>query len=320
MEEADRSYHPQLCAADADAVLSSIDDVHYRIPSFVLRDATGLFRNVETATRIPVSNHSRVLTPILLMLSGIGVSASSPLHFPVLTDLDEAVRVLITWDAPGPLSILRGSITSYIPLYDSIAKHNLVRCAGSESVSEPMEKTSIALRLFGLAMRMEWELEAKMLSKYTLAADIWHEQYKDDMHCVDSKGIMRLMRLRRERRDGFGRILDRGWGRLEGNAKLSFGIPTLEGSSRCRGCAENLICQPSYPYILGELKNRMFWEMDRFPLGDTLVNALETDVGDWSEAREVWSLKCLKCDKAVIDRVGLMRDVKETLMMLPCSI
>ena len=64
----------------------------------------------------------------------------------------------------------------------------------------------------------------------------------------------------------------------------------------------------------------MFWEMDRFPLGDTLVNALETDVGDWSEAREVWSLKCLKCDKAVIDRVGLMRDVKETLMMLPCSI
>ncbi|PBK65359.1 hypothetical protein ARMSODRAFT_1022464 [Armillaria solidipes] len=132
MQDLSASYHPSFNTSGADAFLSSLEDILYRLPSLVLRKTTKFlasssFTFKPNSNPIPIQVHDVVLEQLLQILSGV-------------------LRLAEAWGARAVLDIFV-SITA--PLF----------------LREP-------LRVYAVVTRFRWEEEAEFASKHTLGLSL----------------------------------------------------------------------------------------------------------------------------------------------------
>lgn len=286
-EEPARKYHPLFASQDADIVLSSTEGSLYRIPSYVLRNTSGFFRRVLSLPQ--PSNQDGVQ----LIGESIATDERDCVVERVLRlicgletpkwgsfdELEDAVTLASKWDAPGPLSIIRSGSTA--PSF----------------LAEP-------LRLYLLATRFGWEEEAKLASTYTLTLSLYDEVHADQLKQLAAKDLMALLSFHRRRRDEFKSFVDSDELFNAGNASRSY----------CTGCGEEV-----ENHSWREFKSKMFSEMDRRPLGDTLIGL---DMEEWPESVACWNAKCQKegCGRLNYNKLITLRDIKDCIDRLPATI
>lgn len=236
-----RSYHPQFNNPEADITLISAEDTAFRVPYFTLRNTCGFFRShlagytpppygqfdSSTARHPPIEVVERdaILVKVLCMICGLHTDA-----WESIGDVDDALGLAQRWDAPGPLSIIRGGAMT--PMF-----------------------LAAPLRLYAIATRHGWEDEARVASTHTLGLNLYDEEYREDLERIPTRHLLPLLRLHRVRRDGFKRLIDSDVYFQAGNA-----VKYL-----CPGCGEE-----AKNYMWREMKMRMYMEIDRRPLGDAL--------------------------------------------------
>jgi len=268
-------FHPQFTPSQSPGsektILCSSDGVHYSVASFILRDTTTFFRDLLNCNMpISLTAPSSVLTPLMLMLSGLPVTL--PLPFP---DLEEAVVQLTMWGAPGPLMILQGSVTAY-------------------AILPANSNTSLVIQLYGLAMRMGWQAEAEFMAGHALELDVWDDNFAQDLSILGSSALLRLVKIRRERRDQL----------VEGLRRISSCTTRLPTETHPCNSSDTEAC-------MEKLYTRIFWEMDKHPSGKTLLRALVAD--DWSEATRCWKLQCSGCGKKLYDKMLFVKEIQTEL-------
>lgn len=283
-EELVRKYHPTFNSQDGDVVLCSAEGTHYRIPSYVLRNTSGLFRTLLSRSQnnaeahiedpIAVDETDNVVERLLRLISGL----ETP-KWESFDDLERVVDVAEKWDAPGPLSIIRSAITA--PAF----------------LAEP-------LRLYILTTRYGWNEEARLASAQTLTLSLYDEKHEHELKRLASSDLMALLGLHRRRRDEFKKLLDSNGMFNVGNAMQCF----------CTGCGEKVD-----NHEWRELKARMFYEMDQRPMGDTLAGL---DMEEWPESVACWSARCRKegCGRVNYDKLATLRDIKACITLLPASV
>ncbi|KAF8686793.1 hypothetical protein AX14_003804 [Amanita brunnescens Koide BX004] len=205
----------------------------------------------------------------------------SGLEVPVWDSFDDFESVLAlaeTWDAAGPLSLLRSAATT--PLF----------------LQEP-------IRLYGLASRMKWDEERKTASMFTLSLSIYETEYSSQLQLLTSHDLLDLLLLHRTRRDEFQARIDAESMFSAGNA-----VHYL-----CSGCAAEID-----NHAWRTLKLRMVLELDKRPLGDTLMELLD----EWPEALACWSASCPKggCGMLYYDKAATLREVRACLQQLPSTV
>ncbi|KIK58306.1 hypothetical protein GYMLUDRAFT_108240, partial [Collybiopsis luxurians FD-317 M1] len=255
-----------------------------------------------SSSPIPASQPDAILEPMLRLMSGLPippwtVSVSSNDHYDerahqlkTISQISSLLTLAESWDAPGPLSILRLSITS--PPF----------------LAHP-------LRLYALATHFNWIPEAKLASKHSLSLNLFaydesesdssttdeddpatsnpnfnpnpnpnHNPHPNDpsprsndtsaLQCISSKSLLSLLRLHRSRRDLLKTHLDDPHIFSQGNSE----------SSRCTACTSQIDNS-----AWRELKARIFHEMDKCPKGD-FIGSWEME--EWKEAARCWESRC----------------------------
>ncbi|KAF9000200.1 hypothetical protein BDQ17DRAFT_682151 [Cyathus striatus] len=274
-------FHPQFNSPNANVVLKSTEGTYYRVPSFTLCNTCGYFRRL----LIP---HMQQLVPAHTIPIDSGDLAVERVlkmicglenpRWSSFDELESALSLAAKWDATGPISFIRSAITS--PTF----------------TEEP-------LRLYALTTRYVWQEEAEYASELTLTLNLFDEKYKSQLEQLKARDLMALLRLHRQRRDIFSsRIHDMQTFSL-GNAETAF----------CRHCGVH----PVNNHTWRELKSRMFLEMDRRPLGDTIYGL---DMEEWPESVACWESKCSKCDGLNYDKLVTLRRLKECIDELPSTI
>lgn len=202
----------------------------------------------------------------------------SGLEVPVWDSFDEYESVLAlaeAWDAAGPLSLLRSAATT--PLF----------------LQEP-------IRLYGLASRMKWDEERKIASMFTLSLSIYEEKHLEQLQRLSSPDLLDLLLLHRTRRDEFQARVDAETMFSAGNA-----IHYM-----CAGCTADIDNR-----AWRTLKLRMVLELDKRPLGDTLMEFLD----EWPEALACWSASC-PCGTPYYDKAATLREIRASLQQLPSTV
>ncbi|KAF8349135.1 hypothetical protein F5887DRAFT_949516 [Amanita rubescens] len=205
----------------------------------------------------------------------------SGLEIPVWVNLDDFESVLAladAWGAAGPLSTLRSSVTS-----PPLLKH--------------------PIRLYRLTSRMKWEEERKIASMFTLSLSIYDEDNLEQLQQLPSPDLLDLLLLHRRRRDEFQARIDAEMAFNAGNALHYL----------CAGCAADID-----NHAWRALKLRMVLELDKRPLGDTLMEMLD----EWPEALACWSASCPNngCGRLYYDKASTLRDIRACLQQLPSTV
>ncbi|KAF5387574.1 hypothetical protein D9757_006580 [Collybiopsis confluens] len=230
------------------------------------------------------------------------------------------------WDAPGPQSILRLTITS--PPF----------------LAHP-------LRLYALSTHFGWIPEAKLASKHTLGMNLYEFDieagFEEDgsggrdsgsetvvgndsgtagtttpasntdieidtdpdsesfsalaLRSIPSSALLALLRLHRTRRDLLKKHLDDPHIFSQGNSD----------TSRCTACNNPAPIDNS---AWRELKSRVFSEMDKCPRGD-FIGSWEME--EWKETRRCWESKCAKCGEVLYSKGATIGKILEGLRSLP---
>ncbi|KAK7471255.1 hypothetical protein VKT23_002663 [Stygiomarasmius scandens] len=172
-------YHPEFDALDADIVLSSNEGTFYRVHSIFLKTASGFFRGMlelpvssPSNSPIPTSQSDTTLYNFLSLIS----SRIPPALFSSFSTVLDLLYLCESWDAPGPISILRSGITA--PSF----------------LAQPLE-------LYRVAVHFGWEEEAKLASTHTLKLDLFDTQVKSDLSSLPGTALLALITLHRSRRD-----------------------------------------------------------------------------------------------------------------------
>ncbi|KAF9265827.1 hypothetical protein L218DRAFT_832442, partial [Marasmius fiardii PR-910] len=176
---------------------------------------------------IPIPHPDCTVTPVLLMLCG--------LEIPCWDSFDQVEELLVLveeWDAPGPLSIIRSSITA--PMF----------------LADP-------LRLYAVASHFGWEAEIQLSSSHTLGFDLYAEEHQKTLERLPPRSLLALMKLHRSRRDVLKGYLDDPEVFHAGNLMVRM----------CDKCTQEVDNSP-----WRELKARIFLELDKNPKGDTIGN------------------------------------------------
>ncbi|KAK7458078.1 hypothetical protein VKT23_009984 [Stygiomarasmius scandens] len=288
------TYHPKFDSEEGDITLRSLEGTLYRVPSFVLRTTCGFFESMfallsksssnpgnnpnTNSSPIPTSQPDKTLSVLLLMISG--------LEIPMWTSFDDVCSLLQlceSWEAPGPISIIRSSITS--PLF----------------LSDP-------LKLYATATHFGWEEEAKLASTHTLKLNLHDEQYEETLSSLGVGALMRLLRLHRSRRDKMKEMLDDITLFNAGNS----GNPTTGDMPSCAGCGMGID-----HHEWREFKSRIFWEMDRCAAAE-VIGSVEME--DWPETVNCWAAKCKGCGKFYYDKVITVKKLRECIIRLPTTV
>lgn len=248
------NFDPSFVDDDADIVLQSCDGIFYKMHKCILRTSSGFFRtmlSLPSSSSLPAAasidsialdERSCVLGLLLRMVSGLEVP-----KWACLDALEDVLYAAQKYDMPGPASTVR-AIT---PLF----------------LDQP-------LRLYALAARHDWEEEAKFASRHTLNLSIHDKQHLPIMNHIPSAYLIRIIKLHRERRDQFQRLI------LQDSR--CFGI-----NKACTHCG--------VPYKnggLGHMVKCMVMSMDVRPSGSELVG------GDWKKWIEAMNSCCGTCDSS----------------------
>ncbi|KAG0702560.1 hypothetical protein DFH29DRAFT_851461 [Suillus ampliporus] len=279
------SYHPLFSSPDADVVFRSSEGTYYRMHSFVLWTTSGFFRPMlslkniaDSGSRpdlssedspIALDENDGVLERLFSMMSGMVV--------PCWDSLEEMEGVLYAaekYDTPGPTSIIRSAITS--PRF----------------MADP-------LRVYAIAARYHWE---EWLLQYAaeacLAIPIHQQKHVPVLKRVPTDDLLRLIDLRRERRDVFINAID--------NA-VQF---TRKCNTQTCGCGKATDHRG-----WSALKLAMYMEMDERPIGTVLRNMYEEN---WEAAAEAcWNHHCRHCGRLVYDQMATMKCIRLCIDKLP---
>ncbi|KAK0467588.1 hypothetical protein IW261DRAFT_1680064 [Armillaria novae-zelandiae] len=177
-QELAAAYHPVFNAPDADAILSSLDNTLYRLPSPVLRRTTAFFTSPSftfdpPSKPIPVHEHDIVLERLLRILSGLAIPS-----WRTFDDLEGVLGLAEMWGAKGAVDVVRASITASVFL------------------REP-------LRVYAIATRFGWEEEAELASKHTLSLSLYKEQHQQALRRIPTCALVKLFKFHQKRRDAF---------------------------------------------------------------------------------------------------------------------
>ncbi|KAJ3936516.1 MAG: hypothetical protein NXY57DRAFT_985197 [Lentinula lateritia] len=285
-------YHPQFCSSEADIVLRSLEGTLYRVPSFVLRSASGFWNALlsissqtpaSSSSPLPTSQHNNILEPMLRLMSGLPIPSWTPdpesadSDEECISEIENLLLLAESWDAPGPLSFLRFGITA--PMF----------------LEQP-------LRLYALATHFGWVPEAKVASKHSLGLNLYDDEHEEVLKRLSAKDLLILLRLHRARRDQMKVFLDDQDVFTLGNSE----------SSRCVACNHEVDNS-----AWRELKARIFQEMDRCSKGD-FVGSWEME--EWKETDRCWKVKCGKCAALLYHKGQTIRKMKEGLSILPDTV
>lgn len=165
-------YHPQFNSSEADIVLISSEGTLYQVPSFVLRATSGFWNSLlslpsdpdsksSTSSPILTSQSDTTLEPMLHLMSGLPIPSwsqkqfnpdeSNEKHF---VELKNLLTLAESWDAPGPLSILRFRMA--VPIF----------------LEQP-------LCLYTIITHFDWVPEAKLVSKHSLGLNLFDEEHEE---------------------------------------------------------------------------------------------------------------------------------------------
>jgi hypothetical protein len=174
---------------------------------------------------------------MLRLMSGLPISSWSQKQFDsdesnekYFVELENLLTLAESWDAPGPLSILRFGMTA--PMF----------------LEQP-------LRLYAIATHFDWVPEAKLASKHSLGLNLFDDEHEEVLKRLSAKHLLALLRLHRGRRDAMKVYLDNPEIFSQGNAQNSRCV-----HSGCNAEIDNSAWR--------ELKTRIYREMDKCPKGD----------------------------------------------------
>lgn len=284
-----RKVHPSFNTKEANVILSSVEGTLFRVPSFVLRNTTGYFRAVlppPSPFGQPVIGQEQTADPIIVDEKDVVlerflrlISGLETPSWGSFDELDAVMSLAEKWDAQGPMCLIRTAVTA--PRF----------------LEEP-------LRLYVMATRLNWGHEANLASTQTLKLSIYDEVHAEQLQRLSTKSLMTLLRFHRCRRDLFMKFL---------NTEETFKAGN-NPDRRCSECGEKV-----NNHTWRELKARMFLEMDRRPLGDTL---LSLDMEDWRESIACWSATCRneECGTPLYDRSTTLHAIQDYLEKLPSTI
>ncbi|KAF8660103.1 hypothetical protein AX16_001661 [Volvariella volvacea WC 439] len=306
-------YHPLFDDPDADVVLRSLEGTLYCVHSYILRNASGLFstmfelpqplkHGIEmgcfSAPEIAVYEPDSVLERLLRMVCGLAV--------PLWESYDDVERVLAIaekWDAPGPIAIIRSALMS------------------------PKFLKADPLRLYALARHFGWKEQAKLAATESLTMALHDPEHTAQLERLSSKDLLPLLNLHRRRRDMFKELVDSPERFTAGNrcvravddslGRAHRSVDPFSSPYHCSRCGVTQLDNHTWR----ELKNVMFVEMDRRPLGDTL--GIMAGIGpEWPEALACWEAKCKKegCGGLNYDRVATIRQIRNCIDLLPITI
>lgn len=269
-------YDPMFDSTDADFELKSSDDTYYRIHAFILRTTSGFFRAMLTLPQQPNTPVESVSLGETSGVVGILLRMISGLEVPKWESLDDIEAVL-----------------NAAYKYDMPGPITTLRAIASSPplLNEP-------LGLYVIATRFGWREEITMAAERTLTLSIHDEQYELILERIPTKPLLKLLNLHRKRRDGFRSLI---------NSPERFTAENIDPTYHLCG-------EPRNNKVWRNLKSRMILEMERRPLGDTLLG---TNLTEWPETKECWDTRCLACNMPLYQRATTIDDIKACLDLLP---
>jgi len=220
------------------------------------------------ASPIGLEENNSVLEKLFRMISGMEVP-----RWDSLEEMEEVLYAAEKYDTPGPASIIRSALTK--PRF----------------LADP-------LRLYAIAARYQWEEELQQAAEACLAISIHEEEHLPNLMRIPTDDLLRLIDLRRQRRDAFANNID--------TAELFNGG---NSASACRGCGKTVD-----HHAWHALKHAMYVEMDKRPIGTILRNM---DGMDWTVAERCWASQCGGCQTMVHSRVDTMKGIRACVDRLP---
>jgi len=193
-------YHPDFSDSDADVVLHSTGGRLYRVHSYTLRTTSGFFESMfslpqpnhipggrkqqfgfasTSTTFLDVYESDFELERVLRLMCGLSIPP-----WGCLEELERVLHLAEKWDTPGPISVIRQSLTSS----RFLASH--------------------PLRCYMIAAHFGWVTEAKLASKYTLTLNLYDSIHATVINQMTSKWLLPLLTLHRKRRDMFKDLLN----------------------------------------------------------------------------------------------------------------
>ncbi|THV02640.1 hypothetical protein K435DRAFT_582463, partial [Dendrothele bispora CBS 962.96] len=292
-------YHPLFNSSETDIILSSSDNLWYRVHSYTLRNTSGFFRAMFSLPQPRRSESSSQST------SGSSVddhsSASEPAvdpsqQLPLLSCCDVIERVLSLsemWDAPGPISFIRMGITN--PTLLAI---------------EPV-------RIYAIACHFGWTEARELAAQHTLTLDLLGEEEEQRTEPTNDP-INTLLNLRKRRVDTFRMLL---------NSPVRFSAGNTP-DYLCARCGVTQLDNRSWR----QMKDALMLEIERRPLGDEILGKAVKGLGgtdpvnlgvvSWPEARPCWEAQCTKegCGGLNYDRVATLRQIAYCIDALPLQV
>lgn len=293
------SYHPLFSYPDGDLILRSTEGTLYRLHSYTLRKNSGLFDTMfslpQPKTCRPSLNYqypTSKLYPDILDVYEADFPMEQILKLiygilaPPRTSFDEIETILALaekWDTQGPLASLRPAF----------------------SASQFLDQYSI--RCYALSRHYGWNREAKLASTHTLALDLHDPIHAHSLNELSSIDLLPLLNLHRNRKDMFRRLINSPERFAAGNSS----------SYHCHRCGVTELDNRTWR----QLKEAICLEMDRRPLGDTII-AEVGGAADWPEGLACWETKCTKegCGGQIYGRMITLRQIRACVEILPSTI
>ncbi|KAK0462138.1 hypothetical protein IW261DRAFT_1312067, partial [Armillaria novae-zelandiae] len=163
------TYPPTFNAPDTDAILSSLDNTLYRLPSPVLRCTTFVFPSFmfePPSKPISIHKHDTILERLLRILSGLAIAP-----WCTFDNLEGVLSLAET----GAIDVVHASIAA--PVF----------------LREP-------LRVFAIAMQFGWDEEAELTLKHMLDLSLHEVQHQEVLRRIPMHVLVRLFNFHRQRR------------------------------------------------------------------------------------------------------------------------
>ena len=292
------TYHPDFktATAEGDVLLLSSDGEHFRIPTLILRTASGFFRSTlglpqrtpETPSQANIDVEAAIPEPIVIPL-------------PESSFVVETLCRILCFHGIDPLVALPHYIAATDLIY-AAEKYEL-HCVTSfvrAAVTAPRFLED-PLRLYALSCRYNWASERQEAALRTLDLDFTDNLHDEALRSLDScKDLLSLMRLPWARKTLFRRILD------------SDVFAASKNPAKCSRCNGHIT-----PTAWREFKWMLLDEVVRIPSGRTIK---VPGYFDTPAVAAVFQTKCIHCNRMCMDKENVMSEIMKAIDSLPTSL
>jgi hypothetical protein len=274
------TYHPAFASDAAHIILHSANGTLFRVHAVTLRTTCGFFEEMFANS----SEHAGPAEDVVVAVDESDAVLHKFLQIINCLELPKWESCFDVWN------VLRVA-----DKYEAPGAVAILRAA----VNSPLFFDD-PIYMYAVSTQHDWEEESKLASKLSLTLRLHEPAHQELLATVPSNYLVQLYNLHRRRIDKFRRLIDDRFAKWDD--------PAL----RC-SCS-----QPLAPnYVFRDLKAAMLKEIERRPLGDTLLGM---EMANLPQARELWHFKCVKCSKALFDRDFTLSTVKACIDSLPSTI